>query len=442
MQRDVKHRYFLPAVAVMAIAAKPWMGHGPQARAQEPAEWCDTYENWVAKVGIQGGVAGEECPTQGTCDTPPVRDSWIPGPSTPIVTIHIKFHVFCNDDGSNCASSPSGVAAQMTQLNSDYAPYRIQFTESTEAEYINNSTYRDLALSEVVPMKNTYADDPAHQLNVYVADLPGGLLGRGTFPWDPDALGNLGGIIIDESAFGAGENVLTHESGHNLGLWHTHHGVSEVFQCSACYERADGVDGDITGDLASDTPPTPTNFSCSDPSGDDPCSVTPWAPTQPENYMSYGGIFQACWTLFTAQQAGRKHCWIHDVLLGYIVCTTDEECDYGDECTEDLCVEGVCQNNPYPDFTPCAGGVCCGGSCTTIICSSDVDCDDTIACTTDTCSNPGTCSANCQNTWPACDPDTPDGCCGSTTSCITVWNRVSLVFEFSPCFLKTADMCS
>lgn len=28
--------------------------------------------------------------------------------------------------------------------------------------------------------------------------------------------------------FGAGQMFLTHESGHNLGLWHTHHGVFEV----------------------------------------------------------------------------------------------------------------------------------------------------------------------------------------------------------------------
>ncbi|UCC31484.1 MAG: hypothetical protein JSU86_04250, partial [Phycisphaerales bacterium] len=344
MKRHWKHRYFLVAVAFAAIGAT-------DLTAEEPVEWCDTYEHWVAKVGYQGGVAGEACLTWGTCETPSVRDLWIPDSSTPIIEISIKFNIFCNDHGENCGADSSDVAAQMTQLNLDYEPHHIHFTENTE--YIWDSTYRDLDLSQVDEMKNTYADDPAHQLNVYVVGLPGGLLGRGTFPWDPDALGNLGGIILDDEWFGEGQMVLTHESGHNLGLLHTHRGVSEVEQCSACYERADGVDGDITGDFASDTPPTPKSYVCSDPPGDDPCSVPPrpWAPTQPENYMSYAG--NTCWTQFTSQQAGRKHCWMCDVLKGWTSGYTNEvpgstcqdgidndcdgyaDCDDVDDCKSD-----------------------------------------------------------------------------------------------------------
>ncbi|UCC31675.1 MAG: hypothetical protein JSU86_05225, partial [Phycisphaerales bacterium] len=93
-------------------------------------------------------------------------------------------------------------------------------------------------------------------------------------------------------------------------------------------------------------------------------------------------------------------------------CTTNEECNDNNECTEDLCVDSVCQNNPYPDETPCTGGVCCGGTCTVPVCSVNADCDDAEACTTDTCLSGGTCSAYCENTWPACDLTTPDGCCG------------------------------
>jgi len=343
MKRDWKQRYLL--AAVISIAANPGMEEGPQARAQEPGEWCQTYEAWVAKVGQRGG-AGEACPTEGTCDTPAVRDSWIPEASTPIVTIRIKFNVFCEDDGTNCAASPSDVAAQMTQLNSDYAPYHVQFTETIAAEYIPDSASRVIEPESfgdaVEAMRNDYADDPAHQLNVYVTGFPENFGGIATFPWDPDVLGNQGGILLNETVFGAGREILTHESGHSLGLWHTHHGVSEFYDgfgnplpcfqdedpCDCpCYERADGVDGDITGDFASDTPPTPVRFSCSDPPGHDLCSVppTPWAPTQPENYMSYGG--DSCWTLFTPQQAGRTHCWIREVLMGWIACSADVDCD-------------------------------------------------------------------------------------------------------------------
>ena len=49
------------------------------------------------------------------------------------------------------------------------------------------------------------------------------------------------------SLVGAGGKTMSHEMGHCLGLWHTHHGVDEVSECGSCYERADGLNGDITG---------------------------------------------------------------------------------------------------------------------------------------------------------------------------------------------------
>jgi len=212
MKRDRNQRYLL--ATVIAIFAKQLTGECPQARADEPIEWCQTHVNWVAKVGNQRAVAQGECPTQGNCDRPAVRDLWIPETLPPIVTIRIKFHIFCETDGTNCASprGGSGVTDQMDQLNSDFAPYRIQFTENTE--YIDDSTYREFSTSEEeAGMKNTYADDPAHQINVYVLDFLGGR-GGGTYPWDPDALVNMGGIIVDYASFGAGTSGWTPTGAH------------------------------------------------------------------------------------------------------------------------------------------------------------------------------------------------------------------------------------
>jgi subtilisin-like proprotein convertase family protein len=282
-----------------------------EPKSLTPKEWCQTEHSWIAKD--QEVTAGPGCPTLGVCDSPTTRNSWIPGGSTPIRTLRVHFNVFCNSDGTSCAATQSAVDAQVVQLNSDFAPSKVQFCYTTE--FINNTTYRQFADSEESAMKNTYADSPATQLNVYVVNIQAGYLGVGTFPWDSDALGNLGGLIIDDNWFGAGQKTLTHEVGHCVGLWHTHHGVSEVTACSVCYERADGLNGDTTGDFAGDTAPTPTNFNCAPPGGTDSCSGVSWGATDPQNYMGYAP--DSCYTEFSPHQFGRMHCWSDDVLTGW-----------------------------------------------------------------------------------------------------------------------------
>ncbi len=323
--------------------------HGKGAAAKE---WCQTQAAWEAK-GF-GQVAGVACATEGTCDTPSVRDSWIPGGSTPVRNLRIHFNVFANSDGTSPAATQAAVDAQVVQLNSDFAPSKIQFCYTTE--FINNTTYRQFADSEETAMKNAYADSPATQLNVYVVNIQAGYLGVGTFPWDPDALGNLGGLIIDDNWFGAGQKTLTHEVGHCVGLWHTHHGVSEVTACSACYERADGLNGDTTGDFSGDTAPTPTNYNCAPPGGTDSCSGVSWGATDPQNYMGYAP--DSCYTEFSPHQFGRMHCWSEGVLTSWSCgpVTPTGGCCVSQSCSIETQANCTALGGTYlGDGTDCAG---------------------------------------------------------------------------------------
>lgn len=299
-----------------------------QTASKSDGDWCRTNQMFLEKYP-EKRIAISGCPTEGACDDTLERDGWIPSVATPITKLHLIFHVLRNDDGSDPAADPGTIASQVAELNKDYLPSRIEFTYTWH--YINSTKFRSLADDEFYPMKEQYAVSPQSQLNIFVATVEG-QYSYGTFAWDPAALTKQGGIVMTTPHFVGSLSVLSHEVGHCLGLWHTHHGVSEIEQCSACWERADGIDGNTTGDFCADTRPTPVNNECFEVIGSDQCSGARWAPTDRDNFMGYSG--SDCWNIFSEQQKGRMHCWIHSNLLSLLCATaTDSDGDgIGDVC--------------------------------------------------------------------------------------------------------------
>jgi PKD repeat protein len=309
---EIQNRFRISIrLARYAIAATILMLAFASSSRAADSGWCGT-QHWFDLKAISKPAEPNACPQYGACDGPVLRDQSIPGPTQSFTTIKLLFHIIHNTDGSSPSTTESMVAAQVANLNVDYAPSRINF----EYEVVHNysTAFRSLADNEMNAMKLAFAVKPDSQLNVYVSYVEQSY-SFGTFPWDPDSKGIYGGIVMTTPHFSSVQSTLAHEVGHCLGLWHTHHGVSEVTECGGCYESPETNDRDFTGDLCSDTDPTPTNNGCNPPGGNDPCSGLSWGPTDIQNYMGYSG--EGCWSEFSPQQMGRMNCWIQGSLLSW-----------------------------------------------------------------------------------------------------------------------------
>ena len=212
------------------------------------------------------------------------------GGATFPVVVNVYFHTITSTSGAG-ALSTSMINNQITVLNNAYSGKGFTFNLVGTTTTANDAWYTVSQGSTETAMKSALHQGTADDLNIYAANIGGGLLGWATFPssYASNPLSD-GVVLLSASLPGGGAapydegDTGTHEVGHWLGLYHTFQG--------GCTKNNDYV---------TDTPAEKSAaFGC--PVGRDTCSTSSGADPI-TNFMDYTD--DSCMFVFTPNQSTR-----------------------------------------------------------------------------------------------------------------------------------------
>lgn len=298
-------RSTLAALAATALSVTALTGAAPIAVTAAPSpgvEVCEDEHGHTSGARQAEGATAQEPALYPKKDAPmygvlPDAPSLAPGS----VTIDTVFHVLTDTQPTKAERTRTEqmIAAQMDVLNDAFAGTTATDAADTAFRFdlVKTTWTVNAAWAQVTPgktekdMKAALHEGDSETLNVYSADIGGGLLGWAYFPKGYNNGRDFidGVVILDESMPGGtaapynGGDTLTHEVGHWMMLEHTF--------ANGCTPVGDGVE---------DTPREAfPQFGC--PEGVDSCAAPGLDPVH--NFMDY--TVDDCMDMFTEGQAAR-----------------------------------------------------------------------------------------------------------------------------------------
>lgn len=175
--------------------------------------------------------------------------------------LRVFYHIIRRSDGTGGVSAYDAMNS-FNALNSDFNPNNIYFLWDGTIDYIDNTQkYNDI--SENIFSVNShnygidiylYSDDISYYKNLIYFGLATGV-GTGSALFVGGHYNDYAGINV----LAANSSIISHEMGHVLNLYHTHHGTSieRGGDPNQCAEFVDGSNSDTCGDYIEDTPADP-----------------------------------------------------------------------------------------------------------------------------------------------------------------------------------------
>ena len=214
--------------------------------------------------------------------------------------LKIYVHVIRRSNGTG-GQSKQDVYDALSYLYEDFKPHNIYFVWDCQIDYIDKNSWFQGPNTGIYSVNNHYDG-----IDIYL------------FPSTTSAAGGRANGVGTSSefyvsgtwpAFGrvAQSSIISHEMGHVINLWHTHHGC----ELGGTWELTNGSNCSIAGDFVCDTPADPhlgfnVNANTCEWSGIAACSAPePLSSYSPDEEVIMAYTFPGCMEYFTAGQGQR-----------------------------------------------------------------------------------------------------------------------------------------